>query len=130
MPTVGVSEGEGLEPTRLAVKMGVSIGLGSDAGIPDNPVAGALTREMRMFVEGVGLSPLKVIQLATLHNSRLLRLRRHGQIREGYAADMVLLRRDPTKEIEVVTDVGMVIAKGHVAIDHLQPRFGSVPRFF
>ncbi len=130
VPTLGVSEGEALEPTRLAVKMGVSIGLGSDAGIPDNPVAGALMREMRMFVEGVGLPPLKVIQLATLHNSRLLRLRRTGQIREGYAADMVLLKQDPTTEIEAVADVGMVIAKGHVAVDRLQSHFGSIPHFF
>ena len=106
------------------------MGVGSDAGVPGNPVAGALLREMEAITEGVGLSPLAVIQLATLHNARLLRLTRAGQIRKGYAADIAVLRRDPTRAIEAVADVVMVIANGRVAVDHLHLCPRSLPRFF
>ena len=119
VPTVAVSEGEGIKPTRMAWQMGVSIGIGSDAGIPGHPFPGALLRELRALVEAVGLPVMGVLKLATMGNARLLGLVKTGQLRKGFDADVVLVGRDPRDSIDALGNVVTVLRKGQVASDRL-----------
>ena len=66
-----------------------------------------------------GISPLDVISIATLHGAIFLgREQDLGSIQTGKLADMVLLRSDPSVDIDHAKDIALVIKAGQV-IDRL-----------
>src|SRR5258706_9148698 len=83
---------------------GVRVVTGTDCGAEASqvtPFGHATHRELQMFVEA-GMSPLAAIRAATLDAARVITRSEdpnYGTIRAGKSADLVLLRADPTVDI-------------------------------
>ncbi len=97
------------ESLRLAVRRGVPIAAGSDifASTPQTGIAwGMHGGELVRLVEDGGMSPLQAIQAGTANGPRTLgpQAPRSGQLREGFAADFLVVRRDPVRDITVLAD--------------------------
>jgi imidazolonepropionase-like amidohydrolase len=105
--------GEARDAFRRALRAGVSIASGTDAGTPFNPHGGAPVEIVRM-VEW-GMTPLRAMQAATSVAAELLRLPGVGTIEPGKAADLLLLDADPIEEIGAVLKPAMVMRAGEVA---------------
>jgi imidazolonepropionase-like amidohydrolase len=105
------------EAIRAAAAAGVTISAGSDTGMnaPD-----ALHAELALLIEA-GLTPMQAIVAATQGGARALgRADELGTIQPGRLADLVVLRRDPTADIEALRDVALVIKSG--TVHEAQPR--------
>jgi imidazolonepropionase-like amidohydrolase len=89
---------------------GVTIVAGSDTGL----VAYGLHRELEIYNEA-GLTPLEVIQLATIGSARAMGLDRDsGTVEAGKRADLILVDGDPLKDIKNLRRVTRVVADGRV----------------
>ncbi len=74
----------------------------------------ALHRELELLA-GAGISPADVIVIATRNAARALgKLEELGTIEAGKLADIVLLKADPTKDINNAKLVDLVIKNGQV----------------
>jgi imidazolonepropionase-like amidohydrolase len=102
---------ETLGAVRAARDAGVTIGLGSDAGVFPH---GESWRELAWMVRG-GMAPAEALQAATIINARALGLTELGVIEEGMLADLVAVRGDPTLDIEAIRDIALVMKDGVVA---------------
>jgi imidazolonepropionase-like amidohydrolase len=80
-----------------AVEAGVRIAAGTDAGTPDN-VHGNVAGEVARMV-GAGLDPLGGIRAATGEAAELLGVADRGVLREGAAADVLVVDGDPVADI-------------------------------
>jgi imidazolonepropionase-like amidohydrolase len=83
---------------RAAVKAGVPVVTGTDAGTPDNP-HGGVAREVAFMVEA-GMDVLAAVRAATAEAADLLGERDRGVLREGAHADVLVADGD------VAADVG------------------------
>jgi len=102
----------------LAVKSGMRIAAGTDAGTPFNP-HGDLALELAKMVE-FGLSPADAIVAATASAAKLLRIDNLvGTIEAGKQADLMLVRGDPTRDITVMQHPAFVMKAGTVYRDEL-----------
>jgi imidazolonepropionase-like amidohydrolase len=97
---------------RRALRTGVRIVCGTDAGTPFNP-HGSAPREVVRMVEW-GMTPLKALRSATSDAAELLRMPNAGSLEEGKAADLVLYEGDPVEEIEALTKPMLVMKAGEV----------------
>jgi imidazolonepropionase-like amidohydrolase len=74
----------------------------------------ALHRELELLVGG-GISPADVIVIATRNAARALgKLETLGTVEAGKLADLVLLRADPTRDIQNAKQIDTVIKNGQV----------------
>lgn len=95
VPAYAVEKAQRLAPIRReniknAIRSGVRIALGTDAGTPYNQ-HGENYRELDLLVEH-GLDPLQALQAATAHAADNVGLGQEiGRIRSGYRADLVLV---------------------------------------
>jgi imidazolonepropionase-like amidohydrolase len=81
---------------------GVVLTVGSDSGAMVTLPGSSVTRELELFVRA-GLTPLEALKSATTHPARALKLDDEiGQIREGFAADIILVDGNPLADISVV----------------------------
>ena len=84
---------------------------GTDAGAPFN-VHSPLTREMQHYL-GAGLTPIEVIQSATLRAAQLQGVEKDlGTVTEGKYADMVIVDGDPLQDITLLQHKIVLIIKG------------------
>jgi imidazolonepropionase-like amidohydrolase len=91
-------------------RAGVTIVAGSDTGL----VAYGLHRELEIYNEA-GLTPLEVIELATIGSARAMGLDRDsGTVEAGKRADLILVDGDPLKDIKNLRRVTRVVADGRV----------------
>lgn len=85
------------QSVRMFHQAGGKLAMGTDAGTPYN-LHGENSEELEYLVE-VGVSPLAALISATRHGAELLELPRQGRIAEGSAADLLVVRGDPSEDI-------------------------------
>ena len=97
---------------KKAIKMGVKLAYGTDIGGYDWNLAQA--KDFTYFVQW-GLSPVQAIQTATTTAAELLGMQgKIGEIKEGAFADIIALKKDPTKDITALQNVDWVMKDGKV----------------
>jgi imidazolonepropionase-like amidohydrolase len=89
---------------------GVPIVAGTDKALP----AHSLHRELELYVQA-GLTPMQVIQLATLGSARVMGMDREvGSIEAGKRADMILVDGNPLADFGAMRRVTRVVSNGRV----------------
>ncbi|WP_084100118.1 amidohydrolase family protein [Demequina sp. NBRC 110051] len=117
-------QARGVASTRRAIDAGVTIGMGTDAGI--HPQGRNLT-ELGHLVEA-GLTPLQALHAGTATGAKLMRLDdRLGTLAPGMLADMVLSDINPLERIHDLGDpqrIRAVIQGGRFVkdLDEVAPR--------
>jgi imidazolonepropionase-like amidohydrolase len=101
-----------LRATQRAHAAGARIVMGGHSGAPYAARGEAPWRELELLVEA-GLSPMEAIQAGTATGAAFLgRAHDLGTLEPGKLADLVVLARDPTREISAIRSVERVMAGG------------------
>tara|TARA_B110000003_G_scaffold121408_1_gene123778 strand:- start:1030 stop:2304 length:1275 start_codon:yes stop_codon:yes gene_type:complete len=97
--------------TAKAYRAGVNIAFGSDAGVFSH---GKNAKEFR-YMNEAGIPVIECLQAATIVNSKILSVDdKIGQIKEGFTADIIATRLDPTKDVKTLENVIFVMKDGKV----------------
>jgi imidazolonepropionase-like amidohydrolase len=107
-----------LESFRLAMRAGVTIAAGTDAGTPLNP-HGSIVPELALMV-AAGMTPLDAIRAATSTAAAVLGLGEEtGRVAPGLAADLLAVEGDPAADLKALSGVRLVLAGGQIALSRL-----------
>lgn len=99
------------ENFRKAVKAGVKLSFGTDAGVCDYGTAG----KQFAFMVKYGMTPMQAIQAATSSAADLIgRSDEIGSIKPGQYADVVAVSGDPLQDIHLLENVQFVMKEGKV----------------
>jgi imidazolonepropionase-like amidohydrolase len=101
-----------IDNVRRAFDAGVTIATGSDAGIAGSLHGLSLHREIELYVEEVGMSPVEALAAATRNAAELLGLDDRGVLEAGALADLVVIGGDPTTDIRAIRNVERVFRRG------------------
>ncbi|GAA76554.1 hypothetical protein P20480_3036 [Pseudoalteromonas sp. BSi20480] len=94
-----------------AVKAGVNMVFGTDAAIYPH---GDNAKQFSRMVE-FGMTELQAIQSATINSAKLLKMHNKlGQIKTGYAADIIAVEGNPLKNISTLEQIPFVMKAGIV----------------
>ena len=93
-----------------AVKAGVKISFGTDAGVYPH---GWNAKQFKYMVK-FGLTPMQAIQAATFNASDLLGWKKIGSIAPGKYADLIAVTNDPLADITTLEHVQFVMKGGEV----------------
>jgi imidazolonepropionase-like amidohydrolase len=98
------------ESLRRAIRAGVRIALGTDAGVLPHGTNG---REIAALVDR-GMSPADALRAATINAADLLGVDDRGVIAPGKLADLVAVAGNPLEDPKAVQDVRFVMLGGRV----------------
>ncbi len=99
---------------QVALKAGVTIGMGGDAGVYPH---GENVYEMELMAE-YGMKPLDILKAATTVNARALHMENEiGAIKPGLKADLIMVKGDPSKNIADLRKVEWVMKEGVVYVE-------------
>ncbi len=91
---------ESIGTLRAAFDAGVPLLTGSESGFSLTPYGDWHYRELQVFVEDLGMTPLEAINSATEQGARALKLEGElGCIAPGYLADILIFNGEPEKTI-------------------------------
>jgi imidazolonepropionase-like amidohydrolase len=91
---------------RRARDLGIRMCPGGDFGFAWNP-HGEYAKDVQVFVDVIGFTPLEAITCATRSGAELMRMDdRLGTLRPGKLADLVVVDGDPLRDITVLQDRG------------------------
>lgn len=106
----GARMDESFAVLRALYAAGIPIVAGTDKAVP----AHSLHRELELYVKA-GLTPMQVIQLATLGSARVMGMEREaGSVEAGKRADLILIDGDPLADFSAMRRVLRVISSGRV----------------
>jgi imidazolonepropionase-like amidohydrolase len=94
---------------------------GGDYGFPNNPI-GRNARDLQLFVDLLGYTPLEALTAATRLGGELMGMGDElGRIAPGYLADLLVVRGDPAADVRLLQDADSLewIVQGGRA--HKQP---------
>jgi imidazolonepropionase-like amidohydrolase len=104
-----------------ALDAGVLTGIGTDAGAPF-VYHGNSAKELEIYVR-YGMSEMAAIESATRINAQILGMDdRLGTVEVGKEADIVVVRKDPLKDIRVLQEpenILLVIKGGKIVVDRM-----------
>ena len=101
---------------QMAMRLGVPIAAGTDAGTPLNG-HGSMVPELELMVKA-GMAPLAVLRAATATAAAVLGLEQEtGRIAPGLAADLLAVAGDPAERIQALDEVRLVMAQGRVVVN-------------
>ncbi len=103
---------QSLQAARRAVAAGVTILAGTDAGNPRAFHGLGLLHELELLVTQAGMKPEAALVAATGAAARRLNRTDIGRIAPGAFADLVVLDRDPTRDITAVRQIRAVYFRG------------------
>lgn len=116
-----------------AYRAGVPLVAGSESGWSPVPYGQWHAREMQIFVDLLGLSPLEAINAGTLAATRCLKRFGHevGKLEAGRLADVLVVNGDPTKDITLLQKKSKFdfVFKGGTRVD-LTPSRGRKEWYF
>jgi len=110
------------ESFKRAYAAGVNCGLGSDYLSDPMSPHGNSARELTIYVNKVGLSPMEAIVCATRNNARVFGLEDQiGTLEAGKQADLLVVDGDPLADIAILEGKGNLthIFKGGVAMPRM-----------
>jgi len=84
-------------------RRGIRVLPGGDYGFPYNPI-GRNARDLQLFVELLGYSPIEVLVAATRQGGELMDMP-VGQVKAGMLADLLLVDGDPTVDVRILQDI-------------------------
>jgi imidazolonepropionase-like amidohydrolase len=91
-------------------KRGIRLLPGGDYGFPFNP-NGRNARDLELFVRHLGFTATEALVAATQWGSELMGMGHElGQVKQGYLADLLLVRGDPTVNVAVLQDRNNLLA--------------------
>jgi imidazolonepropionase-like amidohydrolase len=93
---------------RLAMQAGVPICMGGDVGVFTH---GQNWLEMDAM-QRAGMPAAQVMIAATSGNAKILRLTDRGEVKPGLLADLVAVEGDPTREVNAVRSILLIIKGG------------------
>ncbi len=115
------------------VHFGVSIAVGTDAGL--SPNHGTNLRELGLLAKFGGLSPMQAIVAGTKTSAEMCGVADTlGTVHEGKTADLVVVKGNPLSNIDIVGDpanIAMVVKKGRPVSNrggYAMPSPDSAPR--
>jgi imidazolonepropionase-like amidohydrolase len=89
---------------RRARERGIKMCPGGDFGFAWNP-HGEYAKDIQVFVDIIGYTPVEAIRCATLWGAELMRMAdRIGSVQAGKLADLVIVDGDPARDIAVLQD--------------------------
>jgi imidazolonepropionase-like amidohydrolase len=85
-------------------KRGIRALIGGDYGFPNNPI-GRNARDLQLFVEQLGYTPVEALVAATQYGGQLMGMGDElGLLRAGYLADLLVVKGDPTTDVTLLQD--------------------------
>lgn len=107
------------ENFQKAVRVGVKVAYGTDAGVYPHGLNG---RQFRHMVQW-GLTPMQAVQSATVHAAELIGWKdKVGRLAPGWYADLIAVKADPLADVTELERVGFVMKGGVVVKDGLSAR--------
>lgn len=95
---------------------GLNIAMGTDT-MGDPLPFGKNARELQLYVEKVGLSPMEAIRIGTLNGAKAMGKGDLGLIEAGMKADIIALERNPLEDIRCLQDeknIKLVLKEGKI----------------
>jgi len=99
--------------TKTMVDAGMLVGLGTDAPYAGIWVGESLHREMEIWVNESGISPLRTLQAVTYDNARIMKIDgRTGSIQPGLEGDLLVVEGDPSTDISNTRNIRYIFTNG------------------
>ncbi len=110
---------------RRAFDAGVPLLCGTESGFSLTPYGEWHYRELEIFVEHLGLTPLQALRCATSEGARAMKLEgRIGVVAPNYLADLIVVAADVTRDVSRLGDKALI---KHVLIGGVEQDLTPIP---
>ncbi|MEW5899810.1 MAG: amidohydrolase family protein [Bacillota bacterium] len=101
-----------LEAIAEAAELGVTLGVGTDAGSPGVPHGAGYLQELRLY-RRAGLEPAAILAAATVAGAQIAGAGQWaGPVEEGRPAGLIAVKRNPLEDLDVLGEIEYVILPG------------------